>query len=185
MDENNKVPAAGEQVIFDEVKPAEAPQSEVSQPQAEMPQSEISQPQAEAPQSESPQPQAEAPQSEIPQVEQPQQQYQQTPPPNNYQYQNHQYQNQQQYNPVPPNPVTVEPETKPMTLGDWLVTLLLMMIPCVNIILLFVWAFGDMTGNLNRKNYAKAELIIFGVIAAIYLIVVIIMAIAIGVSWSY
>ena len=38
-----------------------------------------------------------------------------------------------------------------MTTGEWVVTLLLLGIPCVNIIMLFVWAFGN--GNENRKNY--------------------------------
>lgn len=44
-----------------------------------------------------------------------------------------------------------------MTTGEWVVTLLLLGIPCVNIIMLFVWAFGN--GNENRKNYCRATLI--------------------------
>lgn len=49
-----------------------------------------------------------------------------------------------------------------MTLGDWLVTLLLTAIPFVNIILLIVWAFSSNT-NLNKKNYSKAMLIFMSI----------------------
>ena len=44
-----------------------------------------------------------------------------------------------------------------MTTGEWVVTLLLLGIPCVNIIMLFEWAFGNW--NENRKNYCRATLI--------------------------
>ena len=52
--------------------------------------------------------------------------------------------------------------TAPMTFGDWMLTILLLMIPLVNIILLFVWAFSSET-NLNKKNFAKAQLIFMGI----------------------
>ena len=34
-------------------------------------------------------------------------------------------------------------DTRVMSVSDWLVTLLIMIIPLVNIIMLFVWAFSD------------------------------------------
>jgi ABC-type Fe3+ transport system permease subunit len=46
-----------------------------------------------------------------------------------------------------------------MSLKDWIITLLLSAIPCVNIILLIVWAVSA-TGNENRRNYARASLIL-------------------------
>lgn len=46
----------------------------------------------------------------------------------------------------------------PMTMGEWIVTLIIMAIPCVNIIMCFVWGFGS-TGNLNRRNFCRAYLI--------------------------
>ena len=52
--------------------------------------------------------------------------------------------------------------TAPMSFGDWIVTLLLLMIPIANIVLLFVWAFSSET-NLNKKNFAKAQLIFMGI----------------------
>lgn len=45
-----------------------------------------------------------------------------------------------------------------MTLGDWIITLLVLAIPCVNIVMFFVWGFGS-GGNTSRKNYCRAALI--------------------------
>ena len=179
MDEKHNVPAAGEEVIFDEVKTTPEPQTEVP----------VAAPEPETP---TPAPEAEIPpvepQTEIPVVEQPQMnnQYQQTPPPmnNQQQYQQTPPPVNNQYQQVPPNATPIEPDTTPMTMGNWLVTMLLLCIPCVNIVLLFVWAFGDKTGNVNRKNFAKAQLVIMGVVLAIYLLLFIIMGVAIGVSLS-
>ena len=39
---------------------------------------------------------------------------------------------------------------EPVSFGDWMVTMLLMCIPCVNIIMLFVWGFGSGTRKANR-----------------------------------
>ncbi|WP_339148850.1 MULTISPECIES: hypothetical protein [unclassified Sutcliffiella] len=45
-----------------------------------------------------------------------------------------------------------------VTIGTWIVVLLLIAIPLINIIVLLVLAFGD--HNVNLKNFAKASLII-------------------------
>ncbi len=45
-----------------------------------------------------------------------------------------------------------------VTLGDWIITLLIMMIPIVNFIMLFVWAFSSSTPQ-SKANWAKASLI--------------------------
>lgn len=50
------------------------------------------------------------------------------------------------------------PVQAPVTVGDWVVTLLIMFIPLVNLIMLFVWAFSDGT-NVSKANWAKATLI--------------------------
>ncbi len=49
-----------------------------------------------------------------------------------------------------------------ITLGEWLITLILMAIPIVNIVLLFVWGFSDST-PLSKKNYARASLIFMAI----------------------
>jgi hypothetical protein len=46
----------------------------------------------------------------------------------------------------------------PMSVKDWLISLLLLLIPLVNIILPFVWAFGGNV-NINKKNFFRAYLI--------------------------
>lgn len=49
---------------------------------------------------------------------------------------------------------------QPMSVGNWLITILLMAIPIVNVVLLFIWAFGSNT-NVSKANWAKATLILF------------------------
>jgi hypothetical protein len=52
---------------------------------------------------------------------------------------------------------------QPMTVLGWLGTFLVMLIPLVNIVMVFVWAFGS-NGNRSRKTFFQAYLIIFIVI---------------------
>lgn len=47
---------------------------------------------------------------------------------------------------------------EPVTLGQWMLTYLIMMIPCVNIVMMFVWAFSK-TEKKSKSNYFKATLI--------------------------
>ncbi|MDZ7821608.1 MAG: hypothetical protein U5N26_07215 [Candidatus Marinimicrobia bacterium] len=53
--------------------------------------------------------------------------------------------------------------------GDWVLTLLLTAIPIVNIIMLFVWAFGLATPP-SKANWAKATLIWAAVGIVLYII---------------
>lgn len=46
-----------------------------------------------------------------------------------------------------------------MSLGDWIITFIILMIPIVNIVMLFVWAFSSGT-NPNKANFCKAYLIL-------------------------
>ena len=55
---------------------------------------------------------------------------------------------------------------KPMSVKDWLITLLLMAIPIVGIVLLFVYAFGN-NENVNKQNWAKAQLIMLAIVFAL------------------
>lgn len=59
-----------------------------------------------------------------------------------------------------------------ITVGEWLVTMLIAAIPVVNVVMLFVWAFGSNT-KLSKANWAKATLI-FLVIAVVFYLVVIV-----------
>ena len=48
---------------------------------------------------------------------------------------------------------------KPLTVGDWVLTLIVLSIPLVGFIFLLYWALSS-TSNVNRKNYCIAVLII-------------------------
>jgi hypothetical protein len=62
-------------------------------------------------------------------------------------------------------------ETAPvMSVKDWLITSLIMIIPLVNIVMLFVWAFGE-GANPNKANWAKAALLM-SVIAVVFYILI-------------
>lgn len=56
------------------------------------------------------------------------------------------------------------PQTAPvMSVKDWMITLLIMLIPFVNIIFLFIWAFGGGENNPNKVNWSKAALIFMAI----------------------
>jgi len=69
------------------------------------------------------------------------------------------YNNQQdQYQQQPQYPQPGGTQWPHMTLGNWVVTMLLLLIPIANIVLMFVWAFGSNT-NPSKKTYFQATLI--------------------------
>ncbi len=70
----------------------------------------------------------------------------------NYNYQQNAYQQPVYQQP----PVHTEPA---MTVGEWMIIMLIGFIPCVNIIMLFVWAFSGDQNKVSRANYCKANLI--------------------------
>ncbi len=53
---------------------------------------------------------------------------------------------------------SMEEKVPVMSVGEWMVTLLILIIPIVNIIMLFVWGFGGGV-NKTKANYCKASLI--------------------------
>ncbi|MDE7323202.1 MAG: hypothetical protein K2N73_10890 [Lachnospiraceae bacterium] len=82
--------------------------------------------------------------------------YQQQP------YQNYQqpYQQpyQQQYQQQQPYQSADTELEEPVSFADWMVTTLILCIPCLNIIMMFVWAFGSGTKK-SKSNYFKAMLV--------------------------
>jgi hypothetical protein len=62
---------------------------------------------------------------------------------------------------TPPRPAAYygRPGTEPLSVGQYIGMLLLMCVPILGVILLFMWSFGGSV-NLNKKNYARAMLIV-------------------------
>ena len=46
-----------------------------------------------------------------------------------------------------------------VTLKEWIITLLILCVPVVNIVMPFVWAFGS-SSNPSKANFFKAQLIV-------------------------
>ena len=66
--------------------------------------------------------------------------------------------------------------TPQMTVGAWILTFVILMIPLVNVIMVFIWAFDSAS---QRRNFARAYLIIAVILIVIW-IVIVIAAIALG-----
>ena len=66
-----------------------------------------------------------------------------------------------------------QPQAPVVSIKEWLLTNLILMIPLVNIVMTFVWAFGSNT-NPNKANYFKAALILFAIVMAIYLVLAVV-----------
>jgi len=62
---------------------------------------------------------------------------------------------------------------QPLSIGDWLVTLIVTAIPVIGFIMLFVWAFGG-NAHPSKANWAKAALILFaiGIVLSVLLTVI-------------
>lgn len=60
------------------------------------------------------------------------------------------------------------PNQQVVSTSEWVWTFLISVIPLVNIIMLFVWAFSSST-NENKANWAKAALIWVAIITVFYI----------------
>lgn len=59
---------------------------------------------------------------------------------------------------------------EPVKISEWVLAMVLMLIPCVNIIMMFVWAFSS-TEKKSKSNFFKAYLIFFGISMGVMLLV--------------
>jgi hypothetical protein len=55
---------------------------------------------------------------------------------------------------------------KPITIGNWIITMIILAIPLVNIIMLIVWAASAST-QPSKKSFAQAYLILIGAVFVI------------------
>lgn len=75
-------------------------------------------------------------------------------------------------------------DTTPLTMGDWLLTLLAGFIPCCGGIILYCyWAFAR-RGNIHRRNFCRAALIIQAVLIVLLIIFLILVVIIGSVSYG-
>lgn len=102
---------------------------------------------------------------------------------NNYNTANNNYNNANNYNAASYNsggmayaqPAYSPEMEEPVSIGEWIIAMLIMMVPCVNIIMMFVFAFGS-SSKKSKSNYFKASLIMVGIVFAIYLLLAIVIA---------
>lgn len=91
-------------------------------------------------------------------------------PPSQQAYSNPAPPPQQPYYQAPPQQAYYpQRDTSPMTVGQYIVTFLLTAIPFAGFILLLVWAFDSST-NLNKRNYARAALIMALIGIGVYIV---------------
>ena len=67
------------------------------------------------------------------------------------------------------NPLDESPQYVPMSIGDWIITSIILAIPIVGFVMLFVWGFGSNT-QPSKANWAKASLIMIGISIVIALL---------------
>ena len=68
-----------------------------------------------------------------------------------------------------PTPINESTQYIPLTVGDWIITSIILAIPIVGFIMLFVWGFGSNT-QPSKANWAKATLIMIGISFVIMLL---------------
>ncbi len=61
----------------------------------------------------------------------------------------------------------VSAQDKPLSIGDWIITLIILSIPVVGFIFLLYWALSS-TSNANRKNFCIAYLVLALIFIAIF-----------------
>ena len=71
----------------------------------------------------------------------------------------------------------------PMTIGDWIITLIITYIPLIGFIMLFVWAFGDGT-HPSKKSWAQALLIMVAISIILAIVFFLIFASILGSFFS-
>ena len=71
----------------------------------------------------------------------------------------------------------------PMSVGDYIIAFLLVCIPLAGLILLIVWA-SSTDININKKNFAKAYLILIGIFFGLYILLIIFLT-AVGASLAH
>jgi hypothetical protein len=70
---------------------------------------------------------------------------------------------------------------RPMTIGDWVVTKLVLLIPLVGFVMLFVWAFTDDV-HPSRKTFCQSALIFMAIGIGLVVLFWVVMLLFVGVA---
>lgn len=68
---------------------------------------------------------------------------------------------------------------EPMSVGEWMISYLIMMIPCVNLVMMFVWAFGN-SEKKSKSNFFKATLIWTAIILVLYIVLFLVIGVSVA-----
>lgn len=79
-----------------------------------------------------------------------------------------------------------EKETQAVSVGEWVLVLLMPLIPCVGwlvwLVMMFVWGFGENV-KPSKKTFARASLIV-ALVALVLILVLVVIGAAVGFSIS-
>lgn len=78
-------------------------------------------------------------------------------------------QGQQFYAPPAQYNIPAPESERAVSIGDWILTFILLLLPVVNIVMMFVWAFSSNTPK-SKSNFFKAYLIVVGVMLLLAII---------------
>ncbi|MGB2693262.1 MAG: hypothetical protein WBB48_08505 [Thermodesulfobacteriota bacterium] len=70
-------------------------------------------------------------------------------------------------------------QDKPLSVKDWLITIVVLMIPFIGLIFLLYWALSN-SSNINRKNYCVAY-IIFQIAFFVLTLLIVILLVSFGI----
>ena len=57
-----------------------------------------------------------------------------------------------------------------LSVGDWILTLIVLAVPLVNVVMYLYWAFSS-SAHPTRRNFSRASLVLFAIGVAFYLVV--------------
>lgn len=83
-------------------------------------------------------------------------------------------QGQQFYAPPAQYNIPAPESERAVSIGDWILTFIILLLPVVNIVMMFVWAFSSNTPK-SKSNFFKAYLIVVGVMILLAIIATVVL----------
>ena len=67
--------------------------------------------------------------------------------------------------------MSTQPYQRELSVGDWILTLIVLGIPLVNVVMYLYWAFSSSV-HPTRRNFSRASMVLFVVGAVLYVVLV-------------